>query len=96
MVNLVGYLGASLACSSANRNYVTPTDPLTLPDQYTLILSEIDRKDTAGNSKFPQLLRNRYQHSCVYLRFDLSAREIKWVSGRPSIHTFLSLALMIL
>lgn len=66
MVNLVDYLGMGLACSSTNRNDVIRTDPLTLPDQYTFILSEIGRKDTVVNSQFPQLLRNR---------FDLSSRK---------------------
>lgn len=59
MVNLVDYLGMGIACSLADRNDVTRSDPVTLLDQYTLILLEIGRNDTAGNSQFPQLLRNR-------------------------------------
>lgn len=66
MVNLVDYLGMSLACSLTNRNDVIRTDPLTLPDQYTFILSEIGRKDMVINSQFPQLLRNRYEFGLTF------------------------------
>lgn len=53
MVNLVDYLGMGIACYLTNRNDVIRTDPLTLPDQYIFILSEIGRKDTVVNSQFP-------------------------------------------
>lgn len=66
MVNLVDYLSMGIACSLTNRNDVIRTDPLTLLDQYTFILSEIGRKDMVVNSQFPQLLRNRYEHGLTF------------------------------